>query len=91
MLGLKAMVLTMPFFFTGGLCPYSREKILCFKTLSMENCRLLMRICSNARDIPMMHSMRLLKPLPCIYWGESPKSMKLPLDSSSVAQSLPPL
>ena len=52
----------------------------------MENCRLLMRICSNARDILMMHSMRFLKPLLCIYWGESPKSMKLPTDSSSVAQ-----
>ena len=74
------------FFFTRGLCPSSQEKILCFKTLSMENCRLLMHICSNARDIPMMHSMCPLKPLPCIYWGESLKSMKFPLDSSSVAQ-----
>ena len=52
----------------------------------MKNCRSLMHICSNAHDIPMMHSMRLLKPFPCIYWGESPKSMKLPKDSSSVAQ-----
>ena len=48
-LGPKVMVLTMPFFFsTGGLCPSSRGKILCFGTLSMENCRLLMLICSNA-------------------------------------------
>ena len=81
----------VPFFFsTKGLCPSSRGKILCFRTLSMENCSLLMRICSNvfvACDIPMMHSMHLLKLLSCIYWGESPKSMKLLMDSSSVAQS----
>ena len=61
----------------------------------MENCRLLMHICSNAfmaHDIPMMHSMRLLEFLPCIYGGESLKSMKLPMDSSSVAQNFfPPL
>ena len=50
----------------------------------MENCRLLMRICSNVRDIPMMHSMRLLKQRPYIYWGESTKFMKFPIDSSSV-------
>ena len=57
----------------------------------MKDCRLLMHTCSNAHDIPMMHSMRLLKPLPCIYWGESTKSMKLPTDSSSVAQSFSPI
>ena len=59
----------------------------------MKNCRLLMRICSNASvdyDIVMMHSMRLLKLLPCIYGGESSKSMKLPMDSSFVAQSFFP-
>ena len=81
-----------PIFFIGGLCPSSRGKIPCFETRSKENCRLLMCICSNAsvaRDIPMMHSMRLLKLLPCIYWGESSKSMKLPMNSSSVAQSFP--
>ena len=67
---------------------------MCFGTLSMENCRLLMRICSNAsvaRDIPMMHSKHSLKILPYIYWGESPKSMKFPMDSSYVAQIFPPL
>ena len=61
----------------------------------MESCRLLMCICSNASvacDISMMHSMRLLKFLPYLYGGESPKSMKLPMDSFSVAQSFfPPL
>ena len=49
-----------------------------------------MRICSNAsvaRDVLMMHSMCLLKFHPYIYEGESPKSMKLPMDSSSVTQS----
>ena len=79
-----------PFFSIKGLCPSSQGNILCFETLSIENCRLLMRICSNASvacDILMMHSMHLLKFLTCIYWGESPKSMKLPMDSSSVAQS----
>ena len=54
-----------------------------------------MHICSDAsvaHDNPMMHSMRLLKFLPCIYGGESKKSMKFPMDSSSVAQSFfPPL
>ena len=47
----------------------------------MENCRLLMCICSNAsvaHDIAMMHSMHLLKLLLCIYGGDSPKFMKLP-------------
>ena len=88
------MILTMPpFFSTGGLCPSSQGKILCFKTLSMENFRLLMRICfdaSVARDVPMMHSMRLLKFHPYIYGGEPPKSMKLPMDSSSATQSFFP-
>ena len=70
-LGLKATILTMPppppplffFVFIGGLCSSSRRKILCFRT----NCRLLMRICSNAflaRAVPMVHSMRLLNPPP---------------------------
>ena len=62
-LGPKATVLTMPLFFVfffsiGGLCSPSRGKILCFRALSMENCRLLMRICFNAsaaRDVLMMH------------------------------------
>ena len=62
-LGLKATVLTMPpFFFIGGLCPSRRGKILCFRSLSMGNCRLLMCICSNvsaAHDVSMVHSMRL--------------------------------
>ena len=56
----------------------------------MENYRLLMRICSKAstvRDVPMMHLLRLLKFHPYIYGGEPPKSMKLPMDSSSVTQS----
>ena len=60
----------------------------------MENWRLLMRICSNAFmacDVLMMHSMRLLKFHPYIYGGESPKSMKFPMDSSSVTQSFFPL
>ena len=58
----------------------------------MENWRLLMGICLNvyvARDIPMMHSMRLLKFHPYIYKGESLKSMKFPMDSSSVTQFFP--
>ena len=49
--------------------------------------RLLMHIFSNVRDIMMIHSTCLLKLLPCIYRGEFPRSMKLPTDSSSVAQS----
>ena len=60
----------------------------------MENCRLLMRICSNtsvARDIPMMHPMPLLKFHSYIYGGESPKSMKFPMDSSSATQRFFPL
>ena len=46
-----------------------------------------MRICQNASvvcDVPMMHSMRLLKFHPYMYEGESTKSMKFPMDSSSV-------
>ena len=46
-----------------------------------------MRICLNAFvacDVLMMHSMRLLKVHPYIYGGESPKSMKYPMDSFSV-------
>ena len=53
-----------PFSSTGELCSSSRGKILCFRTQSMENCRLLMRICSNASmkcDVPMVHSLRLLR------------------------------
>ena len=60
----------------------------------MENCRLLMRICSNAsvaHDVSIMPSIRLLKFHPYIYGGEPPKSMKLPMDSSSVTQSFFPL
>ena len=60
----------------------------------MENWRLLMRICSNAsvgRDVPMMHSIHLLKFHPYIYGGESPKSMKFPMHSSSVTQNFFPL
>ena len=53
-----------------------------------------MRICSNAYvtcDVPMMHSMRLLKFHPYIYGGESLKSMKFPMDSSFVTQNFFPL
>ena len=60
----------------------------------MENCRLLMCICSNAFaacDVPMMHSMGFLRFHPCIYGGEPLKSMKLPMDSSSVTQRFFPL
>ena len=59
----------------------------------MVDCRLLMRICSNAsvaHGIAMMHSMCVLKLLPYIYRGESPKFMKLPMNSSSIAQSFSP-
>ena len=48
----------------------------------MENWRLLMLTYLNvfvACDVPMMHSMRLLKFHPYIYQGESPKSMKFPI------------
>ena len=44
-----------------------------------------------AHDVPMMHSMHLLKFHPYIYGGESPKSMKFPIDSSSVTQTFFPL
>ena len=60
----------------------------------MKNCRLLMRICSNASvtcDVPMVHSMRLLWFHLYIYGVECPKSMKLPMDSSSVTQKFFPL
>ena len=84
-----------PFFFSiGGLWPSSQGKILCFRTLNMENCKLLIRICSNAsvvRDVPRVHSICLLKFLPYIYGGEPPKSMRLSMDFSSVTQSLFPL
>ena len=57
----------------------------------MENCLLLMRICSNASvicDIPMVHLMHLLRLHPYIYGVEPRKSIKLPMDSSSITQSL---
>ena len=57
----------------------------------MENCRLLMRIYSNASvacDVPMVHLMRLLRFHLYIYGVDPPKSVKLPMDSSSVIQSL---
>ena len=60
----------------------------------MENCRLLMRIYSNKSaepDVLMMHSWRFLRFHPYIYGGEPLKSMKLPMDSSSVTQSFFPL
>ena len=60
----------------------------------MENYRLLMCICSNASvtcDVSMVHSMRLLKFHLYIYGDEPPKSMKLPMDFSSIAQSFFPL
>ena len=37
---------------TGGSCSSSRGKILCFRTPSMENWRLLMRICSKGPMCP---------------------------------------
>ena len=82
------------FFFTRGLCPSSQGKIMCFRTLSMVNCQLLMNTCSNAfmaRDVLMVNSMRLSKFHPYIYGGEPLKSMKLPMDSSSITQSFFPL
>ena len=57
----------------------------------MENYRLLMRICSNESmtcDVPMVYSMRLLRFHLYIYGVEPPKFMKLPMDSSSITQSL---
>ena len=46
-----------------------------------------MRICPIAivaRDVLLMHLMRLLKFHPYIYGGESSKSMKFPMDFFSV-------
>ena len=60
----------------------------------MENCRLLMRICSNVSvtcDLPMVHSMRLLKFNLYIYGDEPPESMEFPMDLSSVTQSFFPI
>ena len=48
-------------------------------------------ICSNESvtcDVPMVHSMCLLRFRPYIYGVEPPKSMKFPVDSSSVTRSL---
>ena len=56
----------------------------------MENCRLLMRICSNALmtcDVPMVFLMCLLRFHLYIYGVEPSKFMKLSMDSSSVTQS----
>ena len=53
-----------PFSLAKGLCSSSRGKILCFEAPCMENCRLLMRICSNASmicGVSMVHSKHLLK------------------------------
>ena len=53
----------------------------------MENCRLLMLICSNAPmtcDVPMVHLTRLLMFHLYIYGVEPSKFMKLPMDSSSI-------
>ena len=83
-----------PFSSTGGLHSSSQGKILCFGTLSMENCRLLMRIYYDAFvtcDVPMVHSMCLLKFHLYIYGDEPLKSMTLPMDFSSVTQSFFPL
>ena len=60
----------------------------------MENYRLLIRIRSNAFvacDVPMVHSMRLLKFHLYIYGDEPSNSMKLPVDSSFVTQNFFPL
>ena len=60
----------------------------------MDNCRLLMHICFNAStacDVPMVHSMCLLKFQLYIYGDEPPMSMKLLMDSFSVTQSFFPL
>ena len=46
---------------------------------------------SVAREVPIMHSTRLLKFHPYIYGGESSKFMKFPMDSSSFTQSFFPL
>ena len=60
----------------------------------MENCRLLMCICSNASvtcDVPIGHSMRLLKFHLYIYGDEPLKFMKLLMDFFSITQSFFPL
>ena len=60
----------------------------------MENCGILMRICSNASvtcGVPMVHSMHLLGFHLYVYGVDPPKSMKLPMDSFYVTQSLFPL
>ena len=57
----------------------------------MENGRLLIRICSNAPmrcDVSMAYLMHLLRFHLYIYGVEPPKFMKLPMDFSSVTQSL---
>ena len=57
----------------------------------MENCKLLMCICSNALvtcGVLIVHSMHLLGFHLYIYGVDPPKSMKLPMDSSFVTQSL---
>ena len=62
-----------------------------FQTPSMENCRLLMRICSNAPmtcDVPMVYLTRILMLHLYIYEVEPSKFMKLLMDSPSVTQSL---
>ena len=56
----------------------------------MENCRLLMYICSNAPmtcDVPLVYLTRLLR-FHLYIRVEPPKFMKLPMDSSSVTESL---
>ena len=61
----------------------------------MENCRLLMCICSNVSmtcDVPMVYSMRLLSfhlyIYIYIYGVKPPKFMKFPMGSFFVTQSL---
>ena len=57
----------------------------------MENCRLLMCICSDAPmtcDVPMVYLMRLFRFHLYIYKVDPPKFMKFPMNSSSITQSL---
>ena len=57
----------------------------------MENCRLLMSICSNASmtcDVPMVYLMCLLRFHLYIYGVKPSKFIKLPMDSSFVTQRL---
>ena len=57
----------------------------------MENCRLLMHICSNVPmtcDVLMVYLTRLLRFHIYIYGVEPLMFMKLPMDSSFVTQSL---